>query len=115
MICLEKTVEEKGLKIPAKVMTPSQVLVLGFALVILFGALLLSLPQSTQDGVGLPFLNAAFTATSAVCVTGLVVVDTDHLYAFWGMGHSFVDSSGWTRFHDLCHDVCHDCRKKNYP
>ncbi|HZK83906.1 MAG TPA: TrkH family potassium uptake protein [Desulfosporosinus sp.] len=84
MICLEKTVEEKGLKIPAKVMTPSQVLVLGFALVILFGALLLSLPQSTQDGVGLPFLNAAFTATSAVCVTGLVVVDTATTFTHFG-------------------------------
>jgi len=72
------------LKIPAKVMTPSQVLVLGFALVILFGALLLSLPQSTQDGVGLPFLNAAFTATSAVCVTGLVVVDTATTFTHFG-------------------------------
>ena len=72
------------MKIPAKVMTPSQVLVLGFALVILFGALLLSLPQSTQDGVGLPFLNAAFTATSAVCVTGLVVVDTATTFTHFG-------------------------------
>lgn len=72
------------MKTPAKVMTPSQVLVLGFALVILFGALLLSLPQSTQDGVGLPFLNAAFTATSAVCVTGLVVVDTATTFTHFG-------------------------------
>ncbi|HBP65443.1 MAG TPA: Trk family potassium uptake protein, partial [Desulfosporosinus sp.] len=54
-------------------MVPSQVLVLGFALVIFFGALLLTLPQATQNGLGLPFLNAVFTATSAVCVTGLVV------------------------------------------
>ncbi len=54
-------------------MTPSRVLVLGFAMFILFGALLLNLPQATQDGLGLPFLNAVFTAISAVCVTGLVV------------------------------------------
>jgi len=43
------------------------VLVVEFALLILFGTLLLTLPQATQDGLGLPFLNATFTATSAVC------------------------------------------------
>ena len=67
-----------------KTMTPSQVLVLGFASVILFGALLLTLPQATQNGLGLPFLNAAFTATSAVCVTGLVVVDTAMTFTQFG-------------------------------
>ncbi len=67
-----------------KIMTPSRVLVLGFAGVILFGALLLTLPQATQDGLGLPFLNAAFTATSAVCVTGLVVVDTASTFTLFG-------------------------------
>src|SRR5680860_127154 len=65
-------------------MTPSRVLVMGFAGVILFGALLLTLPESTQDGVGLPFLNAVFTATSAVCVTGLVVVDTATTFTHFG-------------------------------
>lgn len=65
-------------------MAPSQVLVLGFALVILFGALLLTLPQATQNGLGLPFLNAVFTATSAVCVTGLVVVDTATTFTNFG-------------------------------
>ena len=67
-------------------MTPSRVLVFGFAAVILFGALLLTLPQATQDGLGLPFLNAAFTATSAVCVTGLVVVDTGTTFSLFGQG-----------------------------
>lgn len=67
-----------------KMMTPSRVLVLGFAVVILFGALLLTLPQATQDGLGLSFLNAAFTATSAVCVTGLVVVDTATTFTLFG-------------------------------
>ena len=65
-------------------MTPSQVLVLGFALVILFGALLLTLPQATVDGLGLPFLNAVFTATTSVCVTGLVVVDTGTTFTLFG-------------------------------
>jgi len=69
-----------------KLMTPSRVLVLGFAMAILFGALLLTLPKSTQDGLGLPFLNAVFTATSAVCVTGLVVVDTATTFTLFGQG-----------------------------
>lgn len=69
-----------------KLMTPSRVLVLGFAMAILFGALLLTLPQATQDGLGLPFLNAVFTATSAVCVTGLVVVDTATTFTIFGQG-----------------------------
>lgn len=67
-----------------KMMTPSQVLVLGFGLVILFGTLLLTLPQATRDGLGLPVLNAVFTATSAVCVTGLVVVDTANTFTLFG-------------------------------
>ncbi|TGE38639.1 Trk family potassium uptake protein [Desulfosporosinus fructosivorans] len=65
-------------------MTPARVLVFGFAAVILLGALLLALPQATQDGLGLPFLNAVFTATSAVCVTGLVVVDTATTFTYFG-------------------------------
>ena len=69
-----------------KIMTPSRILVLGFALLILFGAILLTLPQATRDGLGLPFLNAAFTATSAVCVTGLVVVDTGTTFSLFGQG-----------------------------
>src|SRR5665648_211310 len=65
-------------------MTPSRVLVLGFGLVVLFGSLLLTLPEATQNGLGLPFLNAVFTATSAVCVTGLVVVDTATTFTHFG-------------------------------
>lgn len=67
-----------------KMMSPSRVLVLGFGLVILFGSLLLTLPEATQNGLGLPFLNAVFTATSAVCVTGLVVVDTATTFTHFG-------------------------------
>jgi trk system potassium uptake protein TrkH len=57
--------------------------VLGFASVILVGALLLSLPISTQLG-HIDFVNAFFTATSAVCVTGLVVVDTGTHFTVFG-------------------------------
>jgi trk system potassium uptake protein TrkH len=67
-----------------KKFTPARILVSGFALVILAGALLLTLPAATHDGQGLPFLDALFTSTSAVCVTGLVVVDTATTLTLFG-------------------------------
>ena len=57
-------------------MDPARIMVIGFAAVILLGALLLNLPIASQNGHSVGFLNALFTSTSAVCVTGLVVVDT---------------------------------------
>ncbi|WP_423241290.1 TrkH family potassium uptake protein [Petroclostridium xylanilyticum] len=60
--------------------TPTQVIPLGFASVILIGAVLLTLPIASRNGNSIGFINALFTATSAVCVTGLVVVDT---YTHW--------------------------------
>ncbi len=65
-------------------LTPSQVLVLGFAAAILFGTLLLSLPWAAVQGRETNFLDALFTATSAVCVTGLVVVDTGTYWSVFG-------------------------------
>ncbi|MDA8234412.1 MAG: TrkH family potassium uptake protein [Clostridia bacterium] len=65
-------------------LTPARILVMGFAGVILLGALLLTLPVTTVDGEGLKFLDALFTATSAVCVTGLVVVDTGTTFTVFG-------------------------------
>lgn len=64
--------------------SPAQVLVGGFASLILVGALLLTLPVSSRDGAPLPFLDALFTSTSAVCVTGLVVVDTHDQFSLFG-------------------------------
>jgi trk system potassium uptake protein TrkH len=61
-----------------------QVLVIGFALVILVGGMLLSLPFSNRDGQGIPFINGLFTATSATCVTGLVVYDTYTQFTLFG-------------------------------
>jgi trk system potassium uptake protein TrkH len=63
---------------------PPKILVLGFAALILIGACLLTLPIATHDGNGLVFLNALFTATSATCVTGLVVVDTADTFTTFG-------------------------------
>ncbi|MBO5248679.1 MAG: Trk family potassium uptake protein [Clostridia bacterium] len=59
-------------------------LVLGFLLIILAGALLLMLPISSADGKTTPFINTLFTATSATCITGLVVYDTATQWSFFG-------------------------------
>ncbi len=64
--------------------SPFQVIILGFMLVILLGSLLLMLPISSQDRVVTPFLDALFTSTSAVCVTGLVVHDTATYWSGFG-------------------------------
>lgn len=53
-----------------------QILALGFAIVILIGAIILTLPISSKSGNATNFLDSLFTATSAVCVTGLVTLDT---------------------------------------
>lgn len=59
-----------------KRLTPAQIITLGFALLILIGSILLSLPISVQDGVELKYIDALYTSTSAVCVTGLIAGDT---------------------------------------
>lgn len=61
-----------------------QVILLGFAGVILLGALLLMLPISSAERVVTPFNEALFTSTSAVCVTGLVVRDTGSYWSAFG-------------------------------
>ena len=64
-------------------MKPTQILALGFATLILIGAIILSLPISAKEGQ-LPFLDAFFTSTSAVCVTGLIVVNTKDFFSTFG-------------------------------
>ena len=64
--------------------TSFQIIIGGFAAVILIGSLLLMLPISTKDGQGASFLEALFTATSATCVTGLVVQDTATYWSVFG-------------------------------
>ena len=61
-----------------------QIIIFGFAGVILLGALLLMLPISTTGGNVTPFNETLFTATSAVCVTGLVVQDTGSYWSTFG-------------------------------
>ena len=64
--------------------SPPKLLVLGFALIILLGAQLLRLPIATTDGQPTRWIDALFTATSATCVTGLVVVDTGTYFTLFG-------------------------------
>jgi trk system potassium uptake protein len=70
-------------------LTPPQLLAASFLCVILIGAAVLSLPASTTASGALPFVDSLFTSASAVCVTGLVVVDT---------GTAFSDFGTWVIF-----------------
>lgn len=64
--------------------SPFRVIIVGFLLVILTGSLLLMLPIASQQGIRTPFLEALFTSTSAVCVTGLVLHDTATYWSNFG-------------------------------
>lgn len=64
------------------VLNPAQLFVISFLVIILIGSILLILPNSTHSGIS--FMNALFTSTSAVCVTGLAVVDTGTHFTKFG-------------------------------
>src|SRR5690606_41749121 len=64
------------------VLNPAQLFVISFIGLILIGSFLLMLPNSTHNGIS--FVNALFTSTSAVCVTGLIVVDTSSYFTQFG-------------------------------
>ena len=66
-----------------KRLTPPQLIVFSFAFIILLGSLLLALPMAV-NGPPLKFIDALFTSASAVCVTGLVVVDTGSRFTLAG-------------------------------
>lgn len=69
-----------------KHITSFQIIILGFLSVIILGSILLMLPVATRDGKGAVFSDALFTATSAVCVTGLVLHDTATYWSIFGQG-----------------------------
>lgn len=64
--------------------SPFRIIIFGFLLVIFMGSFLLMLPVSTKTGECTPFLDALFTSTSAVCVTGLVIHDTATYWSNFG-------------------------------
>lgn len=63
---------------------PALLVVLCFACVIVFGALLLMLPRSTMEHIRIPMIDALFVSTSAVCVTGLSTVEVAHTFTLEG-------------------------------
>ncbi len=63
---------------------PARVIVVSFAALILLGTVLLMMPFSSADGRFTPFMTALFTATSATCVTGLILVDTGTYWSVFG-------------------------------
>ena len=65
-------------------MRPERVMALGFLALIVLGGVLLSLPCAAQNGRSIGLGNGLFTATSAVCVTGLVAVDTGTTFSLFG-------------------------------
>lgn len=67
-----------------KKLTPGRFIALGFATVILLGTILLLLPISHNEGASVSVIDALFTSTSAVCVTGLIAVDTKDTFSVFG-------------------------------
>ena len=65
-------------------MTIARTICIGFLALIVLGTLLLMMPFATETGTWNNFIVALFTSTSAVCVTGLAVVDTGSDFSFWG-------------------------------
>ena len=63
---------------------PAQAIIMSFAAIILLGSFLLYLPYSRPAGVNMRYIDALFTSTSAVCVTGLIVVDTGTAFSLIG-------------------------------
>lgn len=65
-------------------LSTTQTILLSFLITVLLGSLLLSLPISTADGERIPYVDALFTATTSVCVTGLVTVPTFSTWSIFG-------------------------------
>ncbi|WP_417360241.1 TrkH family potassium uptake protein [Galbibacter sp.] len=77
-----REVSERKLDLNRTYFNPAQIFILSFLTIILLGSLLLMLPKATYDGIS--FVDALFTSTSAVCVTGLIVVDTATYFTSFG-------------------------------
>lgn len=71
-----------NVQLTRKFLNPAQVFILSFLLLIFLGSLMLLLPNATHEGI--TYLDALFTSTSAVCVTGLIVVDTGTYFTQFG-------------------------------
>lgn len=72
------------MKMKIRRLTQTQMIVVGYLLIILIGALLLMIPAASRDGKVTPFIDALFTSASASCVTGLVIADTYQKWTIFG-------------------------------
>ena len=70
-----------------KELSTTQIILLGFLCAIIIGTVLLSLPICSASGKGTPLIDALFTSTTSICVTGLVTLDT---YAHWSFVGQFI-------------------------
>lgn len=75
---------QRGMKRFFRVQSPARLISLGFAATILLGSALLMLPCSVRDGAELKYIDALYTSTSAVCVTGLIAVDAGDTFTSFG-------------------------------
>jgi trk system potassium uptake protein TrkH len=71
-------------KEPRKPLLPNQYLIVGFCSIIAIGSVLLFLPVSHRQGIGITYIDALFTSVSAVCVTGLVTLDVAATFSLFG-------------------------------
>ncbi len=78
----------------------------------MLGTVLLKLPIATTEPI--TWIQSLFTATSAITVTGLVVVDTARRLRLWASGYCFPDSMWWPRFNDVCHRDLAGSGRKNW-
>ena len=97
--------------------TPTErIMMTGFGVVIILGTLLLCLPVSSASGKGVYWLDALFTATTSVCVTGLVTVPTATTWSVFGKNCDSGADSVWRTWNHGMYD--HDISgfaKKNQP
>ena len=79
-----------------RVQSPARLISLGFAVVILLGSALLMLPCSVRDGVELKYIDALYTSTSAVCVTGRIPPRSRLKFAWHGQNGKLSKALGMT-------------------
>ncbi|WP_262915198.1 potassium transporter TrkG [Niabella ginsengisoli] len=77
-----RELSEQKLNLSRTYFNPAQLFILSFLTIIFLGAILLMLPKATHTGI--TFIDALFTSTSAVCVTGLITVDTSTYFTIFG-------------------------------
>ena len=92
-------------------LTAPQILVLGVIASIFIGAILLKLPISNGSGKHIKFIDSLFTATSAVCVTGLNTSRT--IYNIWKNSSNVFNRNRWNRIYELYSTITIINAKKN--